>query len=211
MTMYEKIKMLCEKEGFSISAIGDHIEGLSITRSSVSRWKDGMRPRPMTMKLIAEHFHKPMHYFFDDPPEPLQESNVSEAIGGMVMLPLYESVSAGHGAYANSEPVGTIPTFLKNPADAPRYYCITVKGDSMYPKIEDGDIVQVERSESVDSGSLAAVCVDGDEGFVKRIILSDDEITLESINPMYPPMRFKGAEQKRVTISGRVRKIMREI
>ena len=56
MTTYEKIKILCEKEGFSISSMPQKIPGLSISKASITGWKNGSVPRPEKLKLIAEYF-----------------------------------------------------------------------------------------------------------------------------------------------------------
>ncbi|MBD5104080.1 MAG: S24 family peptidase [Ruminococcaceae bacterium] len=45
---------------------------------------------------------------------------------------------------------------------------LRIHGDSMYPKIEDGDIIVVRKQSSVDSGSIAVILVDGEEGLVKN-------------------------------------------
>lgn len=56
MTTYEKIKILCEKEGFSISSMPQKIPGLSISKASITGWKNGSVPRPEKLKVIAEYF-----------------------------------------------------------------------------------------------------------------------------------------------------------
>lgn len=56
MTLYEKIQMLCKREGFEISNLGEKIPGLSITKGSISKWKSGAMPRANTIKAIAEYF-----------------------------------------------------------------------------------------------------------------------------------------------------------
>lgn len=53
---YEKIKELCEKEGFSISALSQNIPGLSVNKASITGWKNGSKPRPDKMKAIADYF-----------------------------------------------------------------------------------------------------------------------------------------------------------
>ena len=58
MNIYEKIKRLCEAEGFFISNLGDKIPGLILDKSTVSMWKKGSRPKPSTLKMIAEYFGK---------------------------------------------------------------------------------------------------------------------------------------------------------
>lgn len=88
----------------------------------------------------------------------------------MHLIPVFESVSAGFGAYACSDIVDYIPLFIDNPADVPDTICIKVKGDSMYPKIEDGDIVVVRKQSAVDSGQIAVVLIDNEEGLVKKVV-----------------------------------------
>ena len=57
MTTYEKIKLLCEKDGFSISSMHQKIPGLSISKSSITGWKNGSVPRPEKLKAIADYFN----------------------------------------------------------------------------------------------------------------------------------------------------------
>lgn len=62
MTTYERIKELCEKDGFNISNIGMVIPGLSVTKASVTGWKNGSKPRPEKLKSIAEYFGVTVEY-----------------------------------------------------------------------------------------------------------------------------------------------------
>ena len=139
------------------------------------------------------------------------ESNVDFLPSALIrMTPIYESVSAGLGAYASDEIVGYMPLYIESDYEAEETLCIKVKGDSMYPKIEDGDIIQVHKQDMVDSGQIAAVLVDGEEGFVKKIKIERDYLELISINPEYPPKRFIREEMNRVSIVGLVKKIIKE-
>ena len=124
-------------------------------------------------------------------------------------IPIYESVSAGFGATASDYIIGYTPLYIKNPHDAKNTMCVRVVGDSMYPKIEDGDIVQVLKQDSVDSGSLAVVLIDGEDGVVKKVKYGDDWIELVSINPMYPPRRFEGEYVLRCNVVGLVKAIIK--
>jgi repressor LexA len=127
------------------------------------------------------------------------------------MVPLYESASAGFGALANGNVIDYVPLYFVHEAEAEETICIKVQGDSMYPKIEDGDVIQVHRQESVDSGSLAVVLLDNDEGLVKRVVYGSDWVELQSINPMYPPMRFEKNNVLRVRVVGAVRTIIKKV
>lgn len=57
MTTYEKIKLLCENDGFSISSMPQKIPGLSISKASITGWKNGSVPRPEKLKAIADYFN----------------------------------------------------------------------------------------------------------------------------------------------------------
>lgn len=103
--------------------------------------------------------------------------------------------------------IGMIANLL---AEAAETIAIRVTGDSMYPKIEDGDLIQVHKQDSVDSGSIAVMLLDGEEGFVKKVEYGPDWIELHSINPLYPVRRFEGEEVLRLRVVGLVKGVFHE-
>ncbi len=119
-------------------------------------------------------------------------------------VPVFESVSAGFSALAENEIVDYIPVVIDNPYDVPCTIAIKVTGDSMYPKIEDGDIIIVRKQDSVDSGDIAVLLLDDDEGLVKRVVYGDTWIELHSINPEYKTRRFDEADVLRLRVVGKV-------
>ena len=140
-------------------------------------------------------------------------SNISGVIDGekIYRIPVFESVSAGFGAYAANEIVDYIPTIINNPYDVEDTIAIRVTGDSMYPKIEDGDIIVVRRQTSVDSGSIGVVLLDDGEGLVKFIVYGSTWIELRSLNENYPVQRFDGAEVQRLRVVGKVQQIIKRL
>lgn len=135
---------------------------------------------------------------------PLDHQNV-------YMIPVYENAAAGFGAYASDQIVDYMPLFIKSSSEASETICIRVSGDSMYPTIENGDIIQVHKQTSVDSGSVAVILLDGESGLVKRVCYGPTWIELQSINPMYAPMIFEGPEVERIQVVGLVKKVIKEI
>ena len=81
----------------------------------------------------------------------------------------------------------------------------------MFPTIDDGDIIQVHKQTSVDSGSVAVVLIDGEEALVKKVVYGKEWIELHSFNPMYKIMRFNGRDVLRVRVVGLVKKVTKEI
>ncbi len=88
MTTYEKIKELCEKEGFPISAIGKTIPGLSLSKASITGWKNGSKPRPEKIRLIADYFGVSIEYLTNDDATNIQTVQDNHGIIGDTHAPV---------------------------------------------------------------------------------------------------------------------------
>lgn len=160
--------------------------------------------------LLKQHGN--IYYEKKTQPQRSIESNIQLLNQNKVYnIPIFESVSAGFGANASDYIVGYMPIYIENPADVKNMLCIKVKGDSMYPKIEDGDTVVVRKQSSVDSGSIAVVLIDNEEELVKKVVYDEEHIELISINPEYAPKRFEGKDVLRVSVVGLVKQIIKEV
>ena len=69
---------------------------------------------------------------------------------------------------------------LQNP------FFVRAHGDSMEPRIQDGDLVLFERRTEVPDGSIIA-CSDGGRAFIKRMVRQGKKIMLYSLNSKYEP------------------------
>ena len=126
-----------------------------------------------------------------------------------VQLPIYGNVAAGMGAYADNDIIGyeDIPQeWIRGKGD---YVLLRVQGDSMYPVFMDNDLLLVKCQPIVDNGAYAVVLIDDDSGVVKRVIRGNSWVELQSVNPMYVPRRFEGADMERLRIFGLVKKSIR--
>ena len=75
-------------------------------------------------------------------------------------------------------------------------------GDSMAPKIEDGDIVAIRAQPTVENGEIAAVRI-GNEATLKRVFIHPDYIELRPINPNYDSIIRSKNETEDIRIEGR--------
>lgn len=89
------------------------------------------------------------------------------------------------------------------------YFGLQVKGDSMEPKISNGDVVIVRKQSNADDGDLVIALINGDDAVIKRLKKYTDGIALVSSNPMYDPMYFSKSEieSKPVEIIGKVKEL----
>lgn len=196
---WENFLFLCSDKDKKPTTV---ITELNISRGSVTNWKKGATPQDSTLLKIADYFGVTVDALLSDSAEPKLNNELDPA--DIHMIPLYETVSAGFGALAMDEIVDYIPLHFSDPTEAMDTICIRVKGDSMAPTIEDGDIVQVHKQPTVDSGRIAVVLLDGEEGLVKGLLYGENWLELRSINPFYKPLRFNKEEKNRVKVVGLV-------
>ena len=70
------------------------------------------------------------------------------------------------------------------------FFALQIKGDSMEPKISDGDVVIVRKQPDVESGEIAIVLVNGDEATIKKVQKFTGGINLVPSNPVYEVKTF---------------------
>lgn len=130
-------------------------------------------------KYAEDYYREIMQELLDEAPEAARSVSGLAAAGA----PLYDEGNA-------EEMVSVPPKYL----DRDRYFIIKAKGDSMEPRIMDGDYVVVERNADPAPREIALVRVEDDaleEGYViKRYTQSLDQIKLLSINPAYNPLVY---------------------
>lgn len=86
------------------------------------------------------------------------------------------------------------------------FFGLKVKGDSMEPKISEGDVVIVRKQETVENGEIAVILINGDEATIKRFYKSPLGITLMSTNTKYGPFNYSPEEVDNlpITVIGKV-------
>lgn len=122
-----------------------------------------------------------------------------------VKIPVLGYVAAG----LPMESVEDIVDYEEIPESMARggeYFGLSIKGDSMYPRILDGDVVIVKKQSTADSGDIVIALVNGDEGTCKQLFKYKDHIELKAFNPMYKPLVYSNEEilTLPVTILGKV-------
>lgn len=179
-----------------------------LNKSTLQRYETGQIDKlPLERaQLIAKGLETSVEYILG-----LDGGNIELADADMIYsVPVFDSVSAGFGCYADSRAVEYRPTFISNPSDAENYLWINVKGDSMSPKIEDGDRILVRRQDSVENGSVAVVMID-DEAVVKKIKYGKNWVELHSFNPYYPVRRFEKSELTHLRVVGLVKEVSKPL
>lgn len=130
-------------------------------------------------------------------------------VGKRIKIPIIGVVTAGPNGLAFEDYQG------EEWVDADRvnggqYFYLRIKGDSMIGEgILPGDLALVRETTEVNSGALAIVIINNDEGTIKRVYKTEDSIILQASNPKTPPRFFKNEEMQNIRIIGEVKTTMR--
>ena len=117
------------------------------------------------------------------------------------------------GQIACGEPIlaeENIDGYDEVPSDWHADFTLLCKGDSMEPKIKDGDVVAIHCQPMVENGEIAAVLIDG-EATLKRVFLFDDHIELRAENPAFATIIRIGEAMNDITIEGKAVGLCRKL
>ena len=189
-------------------------KALGINASAVTEWKKGkMKSYNHYLYQIAEFFNVSVDYLLGKSPV---RHNTMEILrtdsSSYAPIPVVGNVAAGYAALAETDIIGyeLVDTSVLN--DGYEYAWLRVKGNSMSPLILEGDLVLIRLQDEIDSGDLAVVIVDEEDGVIKRVQYSTNKVTLVSENSDdYPPRVFQGKEINRLRIWGKAVEIKRKL
>ena len=120
-------------------------------------------------------------------------------------IPVLGTVAAGIPISAVEEILDyeEVPQSWKSQGE---FFALRIKGDSMQPKMDDGDVVIVRQQSDANSGDTVIALVNGDDATCKKLQKTENGIMLVSTNPNYLPMFFtnKEIQTKPVVILGKV-------
>ena len=171
-----------------------------LTRSAISMYERGERePNFETLEKLADFFNVDMNYL-------LGKSDKTTYIPKGAFVPKWKRVPMMGYAAAGSplEDLNQDTPYINVEGKYDVDFCITIRGDSMVDiGINDGDIVFVKSTPTVENGQVAVVEIDNEKICLKRFYKSGDTITLVSANPKYAPMVFNQSNCENVRILGR--------
>ena len=110
-----------------------------------------------------------------------------------VKIPVLGEVAAGVPIEA-IEDIIDYEEITEEMAQTGEFFGLKIKGDSMYPRICDGDVVIVRQQNSCDTGDVVVVLVNGEAATVKKIRKQKDGIMLIPFNTSFEPMFFSNEE-----------------
>lgn len=199
MDKLELIRELCKEKGITVNALENALDLPTGTINKMGKSK----PNADRLHLIAEYFDLPMEVFyasnidieklqtlrrikhyiqashevFDSDEEFKAFSDeLEEFEKSLKKEPVYD-VAAGQGRIND----GYTDKFLEE-EDMEGYGWCQVCGDSMSPKLLDGDYVRIEYTTETEPSDLTAIRIDGEACTIKNVEVCENGIWVRAIN-----------------------------
>ncbi|WP_409289449.1 XRE family transcriptional regulator [Pseudomonas sp. KCJK8927] len=145
-----------------------------------------------------------------EPPIHSNRSFVSRAMEGAVPVVGYAQLGLDGFFEALDFPAGHGDGYLNIHSDDPEAYGLKVKGDSMHPRIKNGEYVLVEPSKSYHSGDEVMVRTVTGRTMIKEFIyLRDGMYRFDSVNAEHAPIHIAQQEIEHIHLVGGILKSSR--
>lgn len=197
MTMGERIKTLRIQQGMTQEELGRKV---GVQKSAIYKYETGLvvNLKRSTIEKLAQVLGVKPTYLMgmseDEEEIPLGFSPLPQ----LDQVPLVGRVACGTPILAEEN----IKQYIGIPAAWRADFALECHGDSMAPKICDGDIVCIRKQSEVETGQIAAVRI-GEEATLKRVYVYTNYIELRPENPEFESIIKIGPEMDDVVIEGK--------
>jgi len=203
----EKMKTTADriKEGMELRQLkqSDLVEKTGISKGALSSYISGRYvPKQNNIFLIAKALNVSESWLMGND-VPLERRKIDRKKG--VTINVLGRVAAGIPIEAIEEIIDT-EEITEELARTGNFFGLQIHGNSMEPRIYEGDVVIVRQQDDADSGDVVIAMINGDDATCKRLRKYRDGIELIPNNPSYEPMFFSNEEimTKPVKIIGKV-------
>lgn len=175
---------------------------LHVNQSTPSKWEKNIAiPDPVMLKQLSSFYGVSVDYLLGRTDNPTPDTLPTAT----VKIPLLGNIAAGQPI----EAIENVEDYVYISEDMSRhgtYFALKVKGNSMEPRIYEGDIAIIRHQAMVNNGEIAAVKVNGDDVTLKKVEYVKDGVKLIGLNPSFTPLFYTTAEcvQKPLTILGKL-------
>lgn len=177
---------------------------MDLPYTTYNSYETGKRAPDYDMLLkFAEYFGVTVDYLLGRTDEPSPAAAFSDIPGVRQVkkrkIPVLGEIACGQPIFADEQRDVYVTVTDELVCD----YALIAKGDSMLPRIHDGDLVFIREMPVVPNGRIAAVLIE-DEATLKRVFFDAEkqQLTLIADNTAYPPFVYIGEDLMNIRILG---------
>lgn len=192
MEIYERIKLRRKEIGLSAETVA---ERLGVSPATIYRYekKDIKKFPTDILEPLAKVLHTTPAFLLGIDSDNKNKSKTA------VKIPVLGLVRAGIPMDA-VEHIIDYEEISEEMARQGEFFALQIKGDSMEPKISEGDVVIVRKQPDVESGEIAIVLVNGDEATIKKVQKFNGGINLIPSNSAYDVMTYTNEQIEKLPI-----------
>lgn len=200
-----KIKNLRTSQGLTLEQVASQV---GVGKSTVRKWETGMIENMRRDKIakLATALHTTPGYLMGWEDAPNNIPSNMQPMPEMRKIPRVGRIACGEPITAEEN----IDDYDDAPAEWHADFSLVCVGNSMSPKIENGDVVAIRCQPQVNNGEIAAVRI-GDEATLKMVFLHSDYIELRPVNPEYPSIIRRKEEMNEIRIEGKAVGLFRNL
>lgn len=183
---------LIDNYGFSSSTISQYVSGRNVPKvKAIYRLAKALNVRPDWLAGFNVPMENPKF-------NPIDRDTIH--------IPILGTVAAGYNCFAEENYIGELQAEGSLSDCGNELFALQIKGDSMAPRIMEGDTVIVSRTAKVECGDIVIAIVDGEEATCKKLQKFCGGIALVPLNPTYQPAFYSDEqiESLPVKIIGKV-------
>ncbi len=175
------IKELRRKRGITQSELANLC---SVHQTAVSQWENGRTlPDKQMLITLSDIFDVSIDTLIG---RPHTEQNKN-------LIPVLGYVRAGYPVEA-VENILDYEEISDEMAMNGEYFGLRVQGNSMTPRICEGDVVIVRKQDYIESGEVGVVLINDMDATIKKVIKNGTSLTLVPFNPSYDPLFFSAQD-----------------
>lgn len=209
VTVGDRIRQVRQEQDVTQQELADYI---GVSKQAVYKYENNIVTNIPTDKVdaIAKRLKVSPAYLmgWEEKPEPKKPTIPPgfEPMPEMDMVPLVGRIACGTPITAEQN----VERMVCVPSKWHSAFTLTCKGDSMEPRIHDGDLVAIRKQPEVENGEIAAVRI-GEEATLKHVYLHDNFIELRPENPAFNSIILSREDMNDVVIEGKAVGLCRDI
>lgn len=196
MSFALQLKKMRKEAGLSQAKLSEY---MSVSQQAVAKWESGKSmPEAGALTKLAQVLNTTVDELLSGGIQAARSAGIGYT---PVPIPVIGTVRAGYGALAFEEDYGTEMASVKDPES---YFYLVVKGDSMEPRIQEGDLALVHRQPTLENGDLGVLIYDDEESTLKRFLIRGSSVVLQPFNPQYREKIISGEDLNHLHVVGKV-------